>query len=92
VQDVPNQSLRAVFGGAVMGVLMMAFGIMLSLALTPTTRKEAPTAPVQAATIYLVIRAPIALPDGTINGPMYTPTTHLVVPAHTLVSMTIVNH
>ncbi len=76
---------------AITAVLILVLGIVLSLHFAPANAAANKHASVKTAALRLTILAPMTMPNGSVIGPLYTPYTDLVVPAHTLVTVTIVN-
>lgn len=82
--------------GATLALLALALSVAISVRLTPARaamiKQTTPVAAVNQIQFHLDIFAPMTTASGATMGPMYAPTTSLVAPAHTLVTMTIVNH
>ncbi len=75
----------------IIAVGALTLSVLLSLHFTPAHRQTALPTSTTAPTIHLTIIAPMTMADNTTMGPMYIPTTTLTAPAHTLVTMTIIN-
>lgn len=85
--------------GVTVAALSLAAGLVAACGKTPITsaqalqtqvasRQGAPTRAATTSTIHLTI---VAQKPGSADGPVYTPSTNLTVPANALVTITIVN-
>ena len=88
-----DRPLYWILSSAMGGLLILAL-VVLTMYLHTAESMRAPVAGVNAAPsnqLKLDIIAPMTMTNGSSMGPMYTPDANLVVPAHTLVTVTIIN-
>lgn len=78
---------------AAVGVTTLLFvGVLSACGKVPTTGPLAAAAPLVKFPTHITLTIVAQKPGGALDGPAYTPNTDLTVPAHSLVTITIVNN